>query len=112
MRSFGCSTANISFMTSASFLGLINDRVVPTAGQNRKNDEGLVYNFIMSNFYTEEDVPLRRVRVVTHSRDLMITAPPKRQKLNPPRGVSPLWAVTKLILGELERPMNLRKETV
>ena len=60
--------------------------------------DSVVINLLMSNFYTEEDLPLRKVRVFTLSRDIMITSPRIVQKSTPQR--SPLWAVTKLVLGE------------
>lgn len=53
----------------------------------------------MSNFYTEHDVPLVKVRTVTHSRDVMITSPLLPDKLK--MRASPLSIVTKLVLGEL-----------
>lgn len=69
----------------------------------------LISKFIMSNFYCEEEAPLRRVRVYTYGKETMLTQPPKLPKLNFSRGNSPLTAVTKLVLGELERPLYVLK---
>jgi hypothetical protein len=57
-------------------------------------------NFIMSNFYTEEDQPLRKVRAVTFSQDILLTQQTQRSPV-PALGLreSPLWTVTKLLLG-------------
>jgi hypothetical protein len=51
----------------------------------------------MSNFYTEHDIPLIKVRTITHNRDVMITSPiiPDKLKMR----ASPLSVVTKLVLG-------------
>jgi len=63
----------------------------------------------MSNFYTEQDVPLVKVRNVAHSRDIMITSPllPEKLKIR----ASPLSIVTKLVLGELEKPHLISRDT-
>lgn len=53
----------------------------------------------MSNFYTEQDMPLVKVSTVTHSRDIMITSPLLPDKLK--MRASPLSIVTKLVLGDL-----------
>lgn len=69
----------------------------------------LISKIIMSNFYCEEEVPLRRVRVYTYGKETMLTEPPKLPKINFSRGTSPLAVVTKLVLGELERPVYVKK---
>jgi hypothetical protein len=62
----------------------------------------------MSNFYTEENKPLKRVRALTLQRDF-ITAPfvPDIVYSRP----SPLSVVTKLVLGELEKPIMVHRNT-
>jgi hypothetical protein len=64
----------------------------------------------MSNFYTEEDQPLRKVRPLTLSHHLLLTQPPlKLSTLSEPRQ-SPLQIVTKLVLSEFERPLMCGRE--
>lgn len=63
----------------------------------------------MSNFYTEQEVPLRRVRAYTLLKETMLTEPPRLPKLQVGQLASPLSVVTKLVLGELERPVYVRK---
>lgn len=63
----------------------------------------------MSNFYTEQDLPLLKIRTITHTRDILITSPllPEKFKLR----ASPLTVVTKLVLGELEKPNLIQRHT-
>ena len=60
------------------------------------------YNFIMSNFYTEEDQPIVKIKELTVSRDVMITQPKRMQTILSTQGKrqSPLWLVSKLLLNE------------
>jgi len=57
----------------------------------------IVYQ-LMSNFYTEESQPLRKVQPLTLSRDLLFTQPARLSTLAKPRQ-SPLQIVTKLVLS-------------
>ena len=65
--------------------------------------------FGMSNFYTEQDLPLVKIRTITHTRDLLITSPVLHEKFK--MRASPLSVVTKLVLGELEKPRLIQRHT-
>jgi hypothetical protein len=63
----------------------------------------------MSNFYIDCETPLKKIRTQTHPRELLLTQPhlPDYPAVRP----SPLSVITKLVLGELQKPSLVRRDT-